>query len=103
MKKVIFLFILFISLSCNNVKVTNKDGEETKGDNYIGNGVVRKITIPHHRDYAYFEVLIYDFEGNKIEINTGELTYNVNDTIHIDATKKICYTINDPNNISNNY
>jgi hypothetical protein len=103
MKKIIFLFILLISFSCDDITVTSYKGKTSNGNNYIGNGIVKKISIPQIQDFSYFEVLIYDFRGNKIEIRTSQLTYNVNDTIHIDATQKICYPINDPTNISKNF
>ena len=95
MKKLLLILVLFVFTSC--IGTTNKDGVVSTAKNYIGNVIVKKISIQTGEN-QWFIVTTKDYKGNKIEFNTYELVFNVNDSIHIDIKNNICYK--DSTNIS---
>lgn len=85
MKKEIYFIILVFSLfvSCKpDVKVISPDGKQKFKTNYVGNAIIKKITIEGDR-YCNFLVTTEDINKNKIQFRTYDLIFNIDDTVHI--------------------
>lgn len=90
---VLLVSLLFLS-SCTESKVNGK-----VVDSYSSDGVVKKIYLGGSK-YNYFVVTIKDVKDNEIEINTHTLTYNVGDSVHVDLSSKMIYSLKDQTNVS---
>lgn len=88
-----------LAVSCGHMTVKDSSGNELPTEHYVNDGVVKKIGLTNGNQQQYV-VKVEDFDGNIVTFFSGELTYGVGDSIHMDIDKGISYPLNDPDNIS---